>query len=250
MLKCRCINIRKVVFPVKKQVRSLGIVIPILLLCALLTGCAGDAVSYVGGSAQTSAKLPQSTTDAVVMVPEVTTSTADREPPAPVPVTTSPETVTTPPSTATETTAPVSTRPLPDFPLEEKIYFDADLLNDETLIWDSPCQIFVTLQTRYSVKLHEYTVDDFPEIKCTEVSNSNLSLWEDELRNTMNQIQYGIGEPLSNNAVFRLKKFHQYLTITLETSDLNEMLEAIRLLEQREDVLYAHGSYYEPVILH
>lgn len=189
----------------------------------LATGCASDTV--VGErSSDTSDKAPQISADPVANLPSGTTA---------------PQT----------TTLPVTTRPLPDFPLEEKIYFDADLLNDETLIWDSPCQIFVILQTRYSVKLHEYTVEDFPEIACTGVLNHNLSWWEDELRNTMNRIQHGIGEPLANNAVHRLKNFHQYLTITLETSDLNEMLEAIRLLEQREDVLYAKGTYYEPVIL-
>lgn len=224
----------------KKQVRSLGIVIPILLLCALLTGCAGDAVSYVDGSAQTSAKPPQSSTDAMVMVPEVTTSTADLESPAPVPVTTSHETVTTLPSTATETTAPVSTRPsLENFPLEEKRYYDADRLYDESVVeWYSPSRIFVTLQTRDSLKFHEYTVEDFPELACTEVLNLNLD-WKETLRPILERSQDGVGK----KDMEQLQCYHQYLTIVLETSDLDEMLQAIRLLEQRDDVLSAEGSY-------
>lgn len=104
---------------------------------------------------------------------------------------------------------------------EEKIICNATLDDD----FAEDC-VLVTLKKAYSEINKKYTVDDFSEVACIEVKD-------------LTYIPDYENKPLLNK-----DDFHQILSIGLKNKGKKEVLNAIKILEKREDVLSAEPNYY------
>ena len=115
-------------------------------------------------------------------------------------------------------------------PPEAKTYCEATL--DDDFADD---RVLVVFNNETSRKFHTFTPVDFPEIDCARVDDRTL-------------IYAGIynGESLPDNyrpGDWLIGEYHQTVLITLAVPGKQNVLDAIRLLERRDDVLAAEPDY-------
>ena len=97
---------------------------------------------------------------------------------------------------------------------EEKIYCTATL-EDEFV--DNHIMVVITNIASLTYKDKNYTPKDFPEIQCTEVNDLTSSSLD--------------------------KPYHKVLCLTIENAGKQNVLDAIKELEKREDVLSANPDF-------
>lgn len=104
---------------------------------------------------------------------------------------------------------------------EEKKICNATLEDD----FADDC-VLVVMKKAYSEVGKKYTIDDFSEIECTDVRN----------------LYYGSSH--ENNPLLNKDDFHQILKLELKIKGKKQVLDAIKILEQREDILLAEPDYH------
>ena len=119
---------------------------------------------------------------------------------------------------------------------EEKIYCTATLEDDF-----ADNIVAVVLTNIASLKLKTYTPEDFPEIQCVKVEDISTA--------TKEQVQAILqGEPVRDSlgmdySSFDIEDYHMLLILTLKNPGKQNVLDAIKELEKREDVLSAEPDY-------
>ncbi len=96
---------------------------------------------------------------------------------------------------------------------------------DEAADFD-PQEILVVLKQGYGGINKAHTPDDFPEIPCAAVEDLTA-----------------LPEDVGTLEYLNVTEFHQILLLTLSTSTKEEVIAAIRTLEEREDILSAEPNY-------
>lgn len=115
---------------------------------------------------------------------------------------------------------------------EQKIYTNINF--EESFILD---EVIVVLSNEKSLINKKYTIYDFPEIECNEVIDDTFPLVE-----KIQKQQMGIYES-PDELVINRKTFNRILVIKLKKAGKFEVVEAIRKLEKREDVVSAEPNY-------
>ena len=128
--------------------------------------------------------------------------------------------------------------------VEEKIYSKATLEDDF-----ADDRVLVVLNNAASLKLKTYTAADFPEISCASVSDlSTATKARVSAKLKGEDIAAACGAK-SDSIVFSdfyevdVQKYNQILCLTLPTAGKQNVLAAMKLLMQREDVMYAGPDY-------
>ena len=125
---------------------------------------------------------------------------------------------------------PVSAdRRTPYKPSEPEKHYSTVTIDDE---FDDDV-VYVTFNNATSRKLLEYTPEDFPEIECVEVFDTTLQGIKAILRG---EEGYRPGEENYSDWV-SIDEYHMTLRITLAHPGKQNVLDAVHLLEQREDVI-------------
>ena len=127
---------------------------------------------------------------------------------------------------------PVSAdRRTPYKPSEPEKHYSTVTIDDE---FDDDV-VYVTFNNATSRKLLEYSPEDFPEIECVEVFDTTLKGIKAILKG---EEGYRPGEENYSDWV-SIDEYHMTLRITLANPGKQNVLDAIHLLEKREDVLWA-----------
>ena len=128
--------------------------------------------------------------------------------------------------------------------VEPKIYSNVSLEDDF-----ADNRVMVVLNNAASLKLKTYTSADFPEIQCKSVndlSTASAARVSAKLRGENVAEVFGAK---SENIVFSdfyevdTTTYNQILCLTLPTAGKQNVLEAIKLLMQRDDVKYAGPDF-------
>lgn len=117
---------------------------------------------------------------------------------------------------------------------EEKKYCTATLDNNFT-----DDVILVTINNISSLKLKNYTVEDFPEISCLYVNDLSKDDAE-KVKRILDGASVLENPELSG---VNINEFHQEIRIVLKNPGKQNVLDAIKELEKREDVLSASPNY-------
>ena len=126
---------------------------------------------------------------------------------------------------------------------EEKKYSNAAL--EDKFAGD---RVVIVLNKAASMNLDKtYTEKDFPEIKCVRVTESTR-LTKEIVRQQIEAKRTGNWSKLQKRIelgmLIDVEKFRRILDIHLPEKNKENVLRAIKLLENREDILYAGPDYY------
>ena len=125
---------------------------------------------------------------------------------------------------------------------EEKTYSDATL---EGRFADD--RVVIVLSHAASMNFKKYTPKDFPEIRCTEITDSTAGTMEvvrQQLEAERTKDWKKLEERVKLGMLVDVEKFHRILDLVLPVKSKENVLGAIKLLEKREDVLYAGPDYF------
>ena len=118
---------------------------------------------------------------------------------------------------------------------EEKIYCTATLEDD----FADDC-VLVVITNIASLKFKKYTAADFPEIQCIAVQDLSTAATE----RVQTFLETGtVPDVLGFDKEVNIEQFHQLLCLTIENAGKQNVLDAIKELEKREDVLSAEPDY-------
>ena len=129
---------------------------------------------------------------------------------------------------------------------EEKIYSTATLEDDF-----ADDKVLVVLTNKASLSSKNYSVNDFAEVRCTDVRNLtevSTALAQAKVRGDDTVSLYRLESNLitfSNIHDIDTEKFNRILTVTLENPGKENVLAAIKALEVRQDIRYVGPSYYD-----
>lgn len=127
---------------------------------------------------------------------------------------------------------------------EEKIYSTATLEDDF-----ADDKVLVVLTNKASLSSKNYSVNDFAEVRCTDVRNLtevSTALAQAKVRGDDTVSLYRLESNLitfSNIHDIDTEKFNRILTVTLENPGKENVLAAIKALEVRQDIRYVGPSY-------
>jgi len=134
--------------------------------------------------------------------------------------------------------APVLVKP--DFD-EEKRYSEATLEDDFV-----GGKVVVILNKAASLNFKKYTPEDFPEIDCVMVTDSSSSAMEN-VRLQLEALETGnnskIQEYIDKGLLVNIDNFRRILDLQLSIQSKEYVLQAIKLLEKRNDLMYAGPVY-------
>lgn len=136
-------------------------------------------------------------------------------------------------STAFSITIAAST-PIEIYENKEEQIFSTATLNDSF----ADDQVIIVFKNEVSLQLKNYTIEDFPEIRCSNVKNI--------AEHSFNKIQAArdaihLSSDSNKGDIVKDVDFDEYNSIfclTLEEVGKDKVLDAIKKLQQREDVLY------------
>jgi subtilisin family serine protease len=103
--------------------------------------------------------------------------------------------------------------------------------------------VIVVMTGEASLNLNTYTIHDFPEVELGDVRSLSTAV-ESNVREQLLERQNGLD--LSQRDTFwdvDIEEFKQILSLTLQTPGRENVLRAIRILEQREDVYAVEPNY-------
>ena len=107
-------------------------------------------------------------------------------------------------------------------------------------------KILVVLKQKNFTELRDYTPEDFSEVNCINVTNltqnttSTIASKIKAKSNNKNKIKQEISEEI----LIDTDKFHVILSLTLANNSKENVLNCIKLLEQRDDILSAEPNYF------
>lgn len=111
---------------------------------------------------------------------------------------------------------------------EEKVYCNATL--DENF---EEYSVMVVITNIASLQFHTYTPEDFPEIQCADVNDLSTA--------SASRVQAKLnGEYIKDVNIY---EYNQILCLRLKNPGKQNVLDAIKELEKREDVLSASPNY-------
>lgn len=118
-----------------------------------------------------------------------------------------------------------------DISTEQKIYCEID---EDVEFSDD--RIFIVLTNKASLTSKRYTASDFPEISCSEVVDLTESVWKE----LINHVHSPYCDP-----GFEIKEddFHRILKIVLAAPGKSNIVDSIKKLEKRADVISAEPNY-------
>ena len=115
---------------------------------------------------------------------------------------------------------------------EEKVYCEID---ENTDFADDT--IMVVLTNKVSLSTKKYTVADFSEISCTEVTDLTEELWQQVINH---QHSINCNPERETNA----ETFNRILKLKISDSGKSNVVAGIRKLEKRNDVKEAEPDYF------
>ena len=106
-------------------------------------------------------------------------------------------------------------------------------------------RVIVVMSNEASLELNDYTTEDFPEVECKEVKDFSSSKKE-KARNQLEKINYAFHNQtsLESENIVSFKNYNQIICIELQNIGKENVLNAINLLQKREDVLYVEPDYF------
>jgi len=125
---------------------------------------------------------------------------------------------------------------------EEKSYSNATL---EDRFADD--RVVIVLNQAASMNFKTYTPKDFPELTCTRVTDSTeltMEVVKQQLEAERTWDWSKLKERIKTGMLVDVDKFRRILDIHFPVKSKENVLEAIRLLEKREDILYAGPDYF------
>ncbi|MCL2761818.1 MAG: S8 family serine peptidase [Treponema sp.] len=126
--------------------------------------------------------------------------------------------------------------------VEEKIYSYATLEDDF-----AEDRVVVVLTKAASMNFRAYTPEDFSEVNCIRVVDSTrltMEVVQEQLRAEKTGDWSKLKERIEMGMLVNVDKFKRILDLDLPVQSKENVLQAIKLLEQREDVLYAGPDYF------
>lgn len=114
---------------------------------------------------------------------------------------------------------------------EEKVYCEID---ENTDFADDT--IMVVLTNKVSLSTKRYTVADFPEISCVEVTDLTEELWQEVINH-----QHSID--CNPERETKTESFNRILKLTISNPGKSNVVDAIRKLEKRDDVKAVDPNY-------
>lgn len=124
--------------------------------------------------------------------------------------------------------------------IEEKIYSDATIEDDF-----ADDRIMVVLQNDVSLQFKTFSEEDFSEVDCVDVTDLSTGR-RDSIQKRLQEVSVTAAtnrDLLDPVLVQDMEKFHQVICLNLEQKSKANVLQAIKLLQQRDDVLYAGPDY-------
>lgn len=132
--------------------------------------------------------------------------------------------------------------------------FDLDANNEELITCKinveedfADDKVIVVLKNSFSLKLLDYTIDSFNEVSCTsveELTENTTKIVKSQLDAEKTGDNNNLSNRISKNMLVDLDQFHKILCLTLENSSKENVIDAIRKLEKRKDVLSVEPDYY------
>ena len=123
--------------------------------------------------------------------------------------------------------------------VEQKIYSNATLDDDFT-----DDRILVVMNNSTSLELNSYDINHFPEIDIKSVSDFS-SATREKAKKQLEKLNYAFEHKstLKNEEIISYKKYNQVLGLELSEPGKENVLNAIEILMQRDDVIYAGPDY-------
>ena len=125
---------------------------------------------------------------------------------------------------------------------EDKVYSNASV---EDFFVDN--RVAVVLNRAASMNFKAYTPKDFPEIRTTRVTDSTdliMDVVKQQLEAEKTRDFGKLKERIETGMLVDVDKFRRILYLDLPVKSKENVLEAIKLLEKREDILYAGPDYF------
>ena len=126
--------------------------------------------------------------------------------------------------------------------VEEKTYSNAtlkDLFADDRVV--------IVLNQAASMNFKTYTPKDFPEIRCNQVIDSTDLIMEvvrQQIEAEKTRDFSKLKERIKTGMLVDVGKFRRIFDLVLPVKSKENVLEAIKLLEKREDILYVGPDYF------
>ena len=124
---------------------------------------------------------------------------------------------------------------------EEKVYCTAtinDQFTDNTII--------IALSNKESLKLKEYQPIDFCDINCTqleELTKYTTKIVKKQVLASITNNWSELSSRIENNMLIDLDNFHRIFSLTMEEHDKINVLNMIKILEKREEILSVEPDY-------
>ena len=126
--------------------------------------------------------------------------------------------------------------------VEKKVFSSATL--EDNFADD---RVLVTFSNNASLQLKKYTVEDFPEVQCKNVTDLTKDIGEVVAIRLAREGKLQRDKETSDTRqilnVFDVGLYHQTICLLLEKPGKQNVLDAIKALEKREDVLNAEPDY-------
>ncbi len=111
-------------------------------------------------------------------------------------------------------------------------------------------KILITLKNSVSLQMKEYTINDFLEINCISVEDLTINTL-DIVRQQLDAEKTGdwslLTERIENDMLIDVNKFHQILCLKIGNPGKQNVLNAIKILEERNDIISAEPNYHKEI---
>ena len=112
--------------------------------------------------------------------------------------------------------------------------------------------IIIVLKNSVSLTSKTYDVSDFPEINCIfveDLTENTLQIVEKQILAMETGDWSLLNKHIENDMLIDLENFHRILCLTIGNAGKENVLEAIKLLEKRNDIISAEPDYIEKLEL-
>lgn len=135
---------------------------------------------------------------------------------------------------------------------------DTNEIDDESLVITqvnidddfSDDKVIIVLKHNVSLEFKDYTKDDFSEIDCAKVEDLTMYTTEivkDEIEAYKTGDYSKIQERIDKNMLVDIDKFHRILCLYLTFPGKENVIDAIKKLEKRNDIISAEPDYIKHI---
>ncbi len=131
--------------------------------------------------------------------------------------------------------------------IEEKTYCTATIEDD--YVDDS---IIITLSNAESLLFKDYTINDFADIDCIaidDLTEYTTDIVQEQLFAEQSDDWSNLEDRISNNMLVNVDEFHRILCLKLDLNNKQNVLDKIRILEERDEIILAEPDYIESLDL-